>query len=81
MKTCLEDVLKTYLEDVLKTLWRETKYLLWISVSNKFQTCCDKERMRAPIERDRCLVIEIKIDDENCSTLSEVSSDLRSQEQ
>ena len=81
LKTCLQDVLKTYLEDVLKTLWRETKYLLWISVSNKFQTCCDKERMRAPIERDRCLVIEIKIDDKNCSTLSEVSSDLRSQQQ
>ena len=36
LKTCLEDVVKTCLEDVLKTLCRQAKYLLWISVSNKY---------------------------------------------
>ena len=48
---------------------------------NVFQTCCTKEIMDAPIEYDRYIVIEIKIDDKNFSTLSEVSSAQRSQEQ
>ena len=37
--------------------------------------------MKAPIEHDRCIVIEIQINDKNFSTLSEVPSDLRSQGQ
>ena len=48
---------------------------------NALKICCNKKRIKAPIEYDRRIVIGIKIDDKNISTLSKISSDLRSQRQ
>ena len=48
---------------------------------NVLQTCWNKKRMNAPIEHERCIFIGIKINHKIFSTLSKVSSDLRSQRQ
>ena len=37
------------------------------------QTCCSKERIKASIERDRCIVIGIETNDKNFSAPSKVS--------
>ena len=42
-------------------------------IANVLQACCNKERIKAPIEHDRCTAIGIKIDDRNFSTLFKVS--------
>ena len=40
-----------------------------------------KERMKAPIEHDRCIVSGVKTNDKSFSALSKVFSDVRSQKE
>ena len=73
----------SYLEILLKHLLPNSSSFYFFQTHrwsvNVLKTYQNKEKMKAPIEQDRCIVIEIKIYRKFFSTLPKVSFDLQSE--